>query len=162
MTMLTIDRTEQFNVIQIFGERPQNAGFGDGHPTTWSIVREVGSTALTELDASKLHHGKFVSEADPGRWTTTHAEYVRRMEISGCTPLDAQVLSIFLENQDLIPEDWKALRFVRFDGTLFKSLNGGERVLCLYWSGASGWDCVADECRNWKRYSGFLYQRPQT
>jgi hypothetical protein len=160
MGVLSINRTEPFDMARFAGppssaRRLANNG-GSLHCSHWRIVNEVGSIALTELDTSKLFHGRFVSESDPGRWTTRHEEYVRRMASAGYMPLDAQVLNALLENQDLIPASWKELRFIRFDGTLLKDEYGRERVLCLAWYGYGDWSWTTFECRNWGLHSGLL------
>lgn len=128
-------------VISIIRGRFNPAKFiGDG----WSIQSDetdARSTALTELDLTKVQH---VTMLKDGETYIKGEEKLKRLKKDGRIRLDADVFYTLWTNQHLIPESWKEpingnTHSIFFDGTVLRDSGGSRCVLCLYW-GDGQWD----------------------
>jgi hypothetical protein len=113
----------------------------------WSIIMEetdTRSTALTELDLTKVQHVTMLQSGG----SIKGEEKLKRLKSSDYIRLDVDIFLMLWENQHLIPESWKesineSTRFVYFDGTVLRRSDGDRCVLCLYWGdGRWRWDVV--------------------
>lgn len=104
----------------------------------WSIVADqtdVHSTNLAELDLTKVQH---VTMLKDGESRIAGEERLKRLKGSGYIRLDADIFYALWENKYLIPESWKEkvngnIRYIFFEGTIFRYPDGCRCVLCLYW-----------------------------
>ena len=102
----------------------------------WGIyidkIEEIDTrfTALMELDLTKVELRTMLK----GREVYVNGEEkLRRLKKGGYIRLDADVFHTLWQNQHLIPESWKEkvdgyTRYIIFDGTIFRSLDG---CLCI-------------------------------
>jgi hypothetical protein len=108
----------------------------------WSIAEEAEATSdLDEWDTENIQLD--VSFLQDGETSVQGEEKRQRLLASGKTLLGADHFFHYLENQDQIPEEWKKVSAVYFDGTVLLNPSGCRYVLCLYWHGGQWpWDYV--------------------
>lgn len=78
--------------------------------------------------------------------------YKNRLRAGNNTPLGAEAFQALLENEDVIPEDWKSplgdekILYIAFPGDEFKAPSGKSCILVLFhYLGRWTWDIVASE-----------------
>ena len=115
--VLRIDRAKPFD--------PEFVGKG------WKIAeQDERSLALTELDMSKV---KLETVLKNGEKCVSGEEKLKRLKAADHVRLDAAIFQALWENQGLIPEEWKKVGAVYFDGTVLLNPDGDRYVLYLYW-----------------------------
>lgn len=102
----------------------------------WTTVEEdERSLGFTKLDFARV---KLITMLKGKESSITGEERLRRLKKLGSIRLDAQVFQTLWENKPLIPESWKEkedgnIRYITFDGTIFRTPHGDRDVLCLSW-----------------------------
>lgn len=118
--VLHINRKKPFDPVKFIGEG-------------WKIAeQDERSLALTELDMSKVRLETTLKE---GESSVKGEEKLNRLKAAGHVRLDAAIFQALWENQGLIPEEWKEVGAVYFDGTIILSPFGDRCVLYLSWRG---------------------------
>ena len=130
--IITINRSKLFSSVVFIG---QSFGIEE---------EDERALALTEVDLAKVT--LWTPHQNDKEIYVHGEERLRRLKSVGHIRLDAMVLLILLENQNLIPENWKSkdISAIYFDGTvLFRRANGDRYALSLY-QGVGGWrwDCL--------------------
>ncbi len=99
----------------------------------WSIVeQDKRAVALSNVDLSQvaLVNARAKREQHIGGY-----EQIRRLKYSGLILLDAQIVQMLWENQELIPSSWQVnkggITFICFDGTVLRDSRGNDYILCL-------------------------------
>ncbi len=100
---------------------------------------DTRSMTLTKVDLTKIRFETMLKE---GETFVTGEERLKRLKKRGHTRLDARIVQTLIENKHLIPESWKKkvngdIRYIYFDGTVFRDPIDRRGILCLYWSGRS-------------------------
>lgn len=132
-SVLRINRKKTFDPVGFIGKG-------------WKITeQDERSLALTEVDLSKVLLETTLKE---GENVVGGEEKLNRLKATGHVRLDAAIFQALWENQGLIPEAWKEVGAIYFDGTILLNPHGLRCVLCLCWSdGRWGWGCgwLADD-----------------
>ena len=93
------------------------------------------SIDLSEIDLAKV---QLVTMLKDEEVSISGEEKLRRLKTSGYIRLDADIFITLWENQHLIPDAWKDkvkgdTKFIFFEGTVLKGLDGNRFVLYMYW-----------------------------
>jgi hypothetical protein len=142
MVMLFIDREKQ---------RKEGPSLGGGiywgsHDWLEFVDQDERSLRITVLDVSKIQL-KTMFVATKKQFSIPGEEKLKRLKEAGYIRLDFWIFMAFWRNRKnrkkrffrkeiraLIPEEWKKVKAICFDGTLLKTPYNKRVVPCLYWN----------------------------
>ena len=130
--ILLIDRTKPFNPAEFM------------HCEAVINEEDQRSLAFTGIDLELVSFKLMLDEKDDddkvyiGTYIRGGTKLERLKATKNIICLDAKILEILYENQDLIPERWKKrtngkTTYIYFDGTVIVLLDGERCTLGLYW-----------------------------
>ena len=122
------------NIISIDRSKPLDPAefIGKG----WTIVEQnERSLTLIKIDLARV---RFEDCFRKGETMIGGEERFRRLKQAGHICLDAKIFQSLWEKKQFIPESWKEkinghVRFIFFDGTIFRHPDGDRYVISLRW-----------------------------
>ncbi|MEX1026791.1 MAG: hypothetical protein WD049_02110 [Candidatus Paceibacterota bacterium] len=101
----------------------------------WTIDED----SLIEMEELDLKEVKLVTMLRDDERYVRGGDHLHRLKAAGHRALTASVFRFLWENKHMIPESWKELGIVTFDGTVLRDRFGDRFVLYLRWRGGIGW-----------------------
>lgn len=130
---LIIKRTKIFNPAEFVGAGTTIwRGPVDGDGLEGKPDQDERSIALNEVDLIRV---RFETTLEKGEKVVNGEERLVRLKSKPLIRLDPGWLVEFLVDTSKIPEHWKKLGYITFDGQVLRYPNGRRYVLCLYWYG---------------------------
>jgi hypothetical protein len=144
MVLLLINREKQKK------ERPSldKGIYWGSHEFLKIVEQDERSLLINELDVSKIQLKTMIVPVK-GKIFIPGEEKLKRLKEAGYIRLDIGIFLAFWENrknrknrffrkivswQNVIPEKWKEIKAIFFDGTIFKTEDNKRIVFCLYWN----------------------------
>lgn len=119
-TTIRLPRSYRFNPVEFLGKG-------------WFIDDEDQATAdLEEFDIARIKLD--TSWLNDNETTLKGETKIECLQAADKLCLGADHFRYFWEHQDKIPEEWKKINAVYFDGTRVRRSDGYRCVLCLYWN----------------------------
>lgn len=113
-------------------------GRADGTGLEGELDQDERSLALDELDLNKV---RFESTLEKGEKVVRGEERLLRLKAKPLIRLDPGWLTELLADTSKIPEHWKKMEHIPFDGQILRDPHGRRYVLSLYWHGKAWyWD----------------------